>query len=1302
MYSCRSLLCSIIVSSAFFVSPTVANIRLLQSDESGVVIECLVDSLRQVSSPDGGVRIDLPGAGTMYEAGMPQVPVLTALVGIPPGAVVSSAIDGSATCLVPGVDVAICPPRAGSLTASFAPEAVASVGEPAWFRDMRVVQVVFTPVRYSPSLREMKVAERTVVRMRFDRGSSGVPPGRSAGERERAVYEGVVLNSDRALGWLDHPPDRPVEPDAKRTSVDDLSSGIWVKVVIKEEGIYRILGSDLERAGVSVSSVPVATIRLLSGGGEQLPLDIQASRRQTLQEVPILVEDGSDGKLDSDDVILFYGTSVSRWVFDQSARSHVFQSNAYTRENVYWLTYGGERDGLRMPTRNGRLASASARRVGNCTERLREEADQTNRTIGEGVTKSTYYDTWYWEDYEGTTARSHSFLATYPEKGGSVTLRVAVDGIAGGQHGLSVALNSTTAGQINFQGEGWQVFSLPVRGDLNDGLNVLYLRQTVKSTLSLDWFEVEYVRRLTLDRGELKFAAPLWSLPAEFTLGGVPADERLDIFEVSDPFRPARITDYALDAATGAARFQDTLSVVEPHSYVAVVPTRWKRPVSITVAQQRDDLRAVAHGADYIIISPREFADAAEELALWRGSDDRFGAPLKTAVVFVEDIYDQFSWGLFDPTAIRDFVKYAFERWNPAPVFVVLLGDGTYDYKNNTGLSPGNWIPPYEEGESTLDEWYVRVRGNDDLPDLAIGRLSVRTTAEARAVVEKIVEYDRNPEQGVWRNTALLVGDDEKQTRSVIEPEFTKDAEDLSDNFIPRTLDREKVYLMEFEKEGQFKPAAERKFIEKFNKGAVLMSYVGHGNPDVLAHEHVFQTKDVPRLANGRKLPFVYFAASAVGQFDKTSGESLPEALLKATSGGAIGSIGGTRIGYHQSNMMLNRAFYQNLFLGSGTHVPVGLALMRAKPSVFRGVYARGNTQRYSLFGDPATIIGFPESPVSLPRIRQVQALGEVRLSGQITGANGAPLDDFDGNAVLQAFDSATEVNRSIARAVGDVVNFSYLLPGSPIFRSRVPVRGGRFDATFRVPKDVSYGGRFGRISAFLWNDRTTGAGSIDSILVAGTDTTFVADNTGPTIDLGFEGQEFADGDYVSSSPDLVVRIIDRSGINIAGDVGHEIQLGIDDDPGKNVILTDRFVSDSDTSGSLSYRIEKLSGGEHTLEIRAWDNANNSSYKAVRVRIAENDLLLISDVLACPNPATGPMTEFTYNLTQPAARVDVSVYGLSGSLVTRLVGERERGYNFARWDLPDDIANGVYLFKISAQRPKGGSTEAIDKIVIMR
>ena len=227
-------------------------------------------------------------------------------------------------------------------------------------------------------------------------------------------------------------------------------------------------------------------------------------------------------------------------------------------------------------------------------------------------------------------------------------------------------------------------------------------------------------------------------------------------------------------------------------------------------------------GAEYVIITHRDFADAARRLAAWRSSRQGMSA----VVVEVEAVYDRFSGGLVDPAALRNFLAWALQNWQPAPLFVLLLGDGTYDYKNNSNTSRGNWIPPFEDGDSTYDEWYVRVLGQDVFPDMAIGRIPVQTAAAAQVVVEKLIDYESKPLYGPWRNRALVVADDVHHPRFPNRNEryFLDDAERLAAEGLPPDVDVVKHYLANFPLRGLTKPEAAEEFIGLFNQGVLILS----------------------------------------------------------------------------------------------------------------------------------------------------------------------------------------------------------------------------------------------------------------------------------------------------------------------------------------------------------------------------------------------------------------------------------------------------------------------------------------------
>ena len=341
----------------------------------------------------------------------------------------------------------------------------------------------------------------------------------------------------------------------------------------------------------------------------------------------------------------------------------------------------------------------------------------------------------------------------------------------------------------------------------------------------------------------------------------------------------------------------------------------------------------------------------------------------------VQDIYDEFSGGLLDPAAIRNFLAYAAEHWDPAPLFVALIGDGSYDYKNNSALSQGNWIPPFQDGDSTYDEWYTRVVGGDLYPDMAVGRLTVQTAAEADVVVDKIIAYDRAPEVGPWQSRQALVSDDllNRDEPGTVESFFINDSEYMARNVLPNSLDLIKLYIAQFPLEGREKPRARDEFIRLFNTGALTVTYLGHGSFNVLAHESMFLlARDLDKLKNGARLPLFYTAASQVGVFDDPVRISMPEALLKKEDGGVIGMICATRLGWHTTNVQLANQFYGQMYHTGREHVPIGLALFEAKQLLLpRYSHNAARWQHY-----------IPQHSALLALRRSGDALGHAALSG--------------------------------------------------------------------------------------------------------------------------------------------------------------------------------------------------------------------------------------------------------------------------------------------------------------------------------
>ncbi len=1145
----------------------------------------------------------------------------------------------------------------------------AFLGESGVARRQRVVPVAFAPHVEADGTRTLY--DRIVVDLHVT-GGDGTRVADPWGEE---FYRGVLINPEQAKNWRLPLKQRPARKAA-------LQEGTWLRISVLEEGMYRISGADLEAAGVSLSDVDPASLRLHYGGGEALPIH-EINPPQVMPEVGLVVEDGGDGRLDADDFVLFWAESASRWEYAPDSRSYQYRHNLYTHENAYWLGFGGGVEGQRAEQRSGALAASDPQQPTSYRVRIHEEAEQFVLLQLFSI-KSGY--TWYWEDFRGN-ARNFPVVVRQaaPEP---VAVRLGFIGIPKTQPRFSVRWNEATIGTA--------IFAIPeqppsrryVASDTmwaalgaQEGLNHLGIFHS-GNPCRLDWYEVEYSRGFVAERGELLFNYPLTGT-TEFRLAGF-ADEQPRVFEVSAGL--AEIVDFAYDAQDGTVIFQDRPGDV-PRQYAVGGPATWKRPVRIEL-DLPGNLTTGAWGADWVAIYHRDFRAAAERLAQWRAADARFGRPMRAAAIDVQDIYDEFSGGLLDPTAIRNFLAYAAEHWNPAPMFVALVGDGSYDYKNNSSISQGNWIPAFQDGDSTYDEWYTRVVGGDLFPDMAIGRLTVQTAAEADVVVDKIIDYDRAPEVGPWQSRMALVSDDllNRDHPDKVESYFIHDSEYMARHVLPKELDLIKLYTGQFPLEGQEKPRAREEFIRLFNKGSLTLTYLGHGTYDRLSHEWMFfLSRDLDKLNNGGRLPLFFTAASQVGVFDDPVRLSIPEGLLLKEDGGVIGMICATRIGYHHTNVQLANQFYWQMFHTERKHVPIGLALTEAKqlllpkydpstPKEFR------NIQRYSLFGDPATRLAIPRFQVQVAVADSLRALGEVAIAGQVLDTAGEPATAYEGQVWLQAFDSSEE---------SDLEGYTYVQTGAPIFRGRFPVAEGRFRAAFRVPKDITYGGENGRISAYSWSDASPAAfGSVDSLVLAGTAEGVETDVEGPEISLHFEG---AKGNTIPRQTVLLASIADPSGINITGETGHEIELAIDDEL---FTLTELYsVQGGDyRQGVIEFPLPELEIGKHEIRLKAWDNFNNSSRTTTTVKVADDDEgdAGLANVLFYPNPMRDG-GYFTYELEETVRTVQIEVFSLAGRLIERLDGQTLAGYNQVAWTPPAELANGAYIYRIEAEWESGAA-----------
>jgi hypothetical protein len=1180
------------------------------------------------------------------------------------------------------------------------------ISAPTTIRGRQIVSVRINPVTPFGIYAEVEV------HLAFELGRAITATAAASDPGFERVFKKAIANWDAARNW-------PVAE--RKLSTTQAASAIgtglgasdqWYKITVNQTSLYQITGAQLEAAGISLTGLSSDSIRLFNGGGLQLPVD-NGSELPTLREVAILVLDGGDDQFGASDRFVFYGEAVDRWRF-RSGYSTEWVNNRYTSENVYWLAVTGTFPDppQRMQETDGSLSGVVDTTISTVRQKAHAEQDRIiSREVGGHI--RDYYN-WFWTD----STRLRLYVSTPGAMAGD-SATVFVDARTGGADGFMTAtVNGEPASPRSRDAFGCRFATYDLTG-LSGALNELVLMLDSVNAAGgippyLNYVEVDYLGTLLPSNNRLLFDAGVFDGRAEFqVVDGFSASPT--VFSITDPLRPVIVSGY--ERAGGLVRFRYDLSSGQPNTFLAAPVSTAQAPLAIRSAAPADLLVATPQ-TDLIIVTPRQFVSALDEYVSYRRSPGH-----TISVVAVEDIMDNFGFGLYDPTAIRNFLKYAYTSWpSPAPSAVLFVGDANYDFRGHLDFSVPNYVPTYIRATDFTcgDDNYVYfgnfglldgdtsfVHSGDRGYDMMTARWPVSSVDQIDVIVAKIKSYESASTLGSWRTRVVLVADDEFSGNITGETYHTTQTETLEKQRVPRRFTRDKIYLWEYPFVNRRKPAVNERIIGAFNEGALVVNYVGHGNPDVWSHESVFdRASDIPRLNNFQRLPLVYVASCAIGFFDDPSREGMAEDLLSLAGGGAIGVVSATRLVYSGPNASFNQDVYAQLF--GADSLTINEALFAAKLArQYPGPRPVENDRAYVYMGDPYLRLGIPalrveftESPDSLI------ALGRCHVAGRLVDADGQPVLR-DGTIEVTACDSD---RRRIHYTDGTPIE--YYVGGAGIFRGSATVADGEFAFDFVVPLDISYGGAAARISTYAVLEDVDGLGVVDSLRIS-QGVAEVADSAGPAIVIGIVGRSgFADGGTATTRDRLQIMLTDSSGLNLTGSVGHGITLTIDDNADLALNLTDLFAYDKDsyTTGSLTWGLEALSPGDHRIKIKAWDNANNVSIVSFNLTVVDGGITAIRDLLNFPNPM-GEVTTFYFELTAPAEQFNLDIFTLSGRRVWSFSRPGMSADSYPNSDIQitwdgrdadgDRVATGVYVYKVTAVPSTGETVEQFGKIVVL-
>lgn len=1315
------------------------DLKILDSSDRGVTIQFSPKIERIDTIKLNGLdyyKIYTKQASFMGNPGEPLIPVRTIHVGLPLESQVNTTIvsveshEVNGKLLpVPAIDASgsyqYDTQSASYQSSDFFPLQIITADEGGFIRDQRIVSVKLSSLQFVGNLDRIKIFDKIIIRIDF-LWEGGRSIEMQSFVEDAEFYRGIIVNFDHSKKWL-----KKHFKTVKRAQSSFLERD-WYKIPVRQEGIYKISGSDLSKVGIDITAIKPSSIQIFNNGGKELPTSLNISRPDSLIENAIRVVDlNNDGKFDNNDYLLFYGKSVNNWEpLENSESFYQHYINHYTTENIYWLTWDNNKTGKRMENKNS--ASVPGLNAATYFWGLYFNEDEFNNYLNSGFH-------WFGRLMVGNSEQRYSVNLPHPNnQDNNIYFRFRFLCVTSGTHNFAIFINNqplinfTASGGYNLVTREFQGTALLSESGYNT-LTIKYAGGSTESQAYIDWFEFQYQKQFVADDHYLIFNQPADGFQ-KYQITNFQNDQ-IEVYDITDWSNVQLIIDPEI--SSGTVTFGDNVSGLPNHKYIALTPEAFLQPEKIEPAVFAD-LRNSISGADFIIITHSDFYDAILPLKYHREIYDT----LKTEVIKISDIFNEFSWGLFDPIAIRDFIKYTFENWNPVPKYVLLGGDGDYDYKNIKSNLDKNWIPPYQTSElhennnRTKDDFFVSVSGDDSSPDLAIGRFPVQTADEMKNVVEKIINYETSPiwqpnqdySLDDWRNSITMVADDvyhnyENQNETM----HTRDAENIIEYYIPDSFNKEKIYLIDYpairepSTSGFRKPAATEALLKRINSGTLILNYIGHGAPDIWADERLLlESRDIDRIQNSERLALWVAATCDFGRFDDPMEQGMAEKLFASGEGGGIAFLTSARLAYASDNTELNRKFYQQLFKGNfGASERLGIALLRAKISNYNSV----NDQKYHLFGDPTMRLATPRFASNITSIQPdtLKALSETKITGQIIN-NNVLWNDFEGKALLKIFDSKT--NKIYTTDFGS--QLSYVSQGKAIFRGTVHVEQGQFEAKFIVPKDITYGGHLGRISIYFASEQLHGSGYLDSIPVGGT--AVVQDTEGPLIKIGFADQNFVDNNAVSDKSILEVEIADSiSGVNIAGDIGHHITMVVDENENEAIILTDLFnyYEGNFKAGKVRYDLSNykkitydqnnniieqygLLPGEHSITIKAWDNFNNSSLATANFTIVSDEILSISNVFNYPNPFSHSTT-FLYAINHPS-QIKIKIYTVAGRLIETIANPHSAvGLNQISWEGRDndgnELANGVYLYKIIAtanHSDKALKDEYIGKLVIAR
>jgi hypothetical protein len=983
-------------------------VEVVAEDENSITLALYTDSFLAQSVYAQGMEYERLTIndyvhGYTSEVGKPELPLKGVLVDIPAGktaklSILQTEAETHAGYQIFPVPVNIADEQQDGAAASsvaesfviddeayttdaFYPQAAAQLAQVFVVREQKKQQVVFYPFSFNPATGELRQYRKIKLRIDYvdDLFAKADVPAASAWQVPVAQpASGDLSGQLSSIGTLAMAFGasplivNPLSPAL--SSVEVVLSALWsppdtgsssaYKIFVAQEGIYRIDAAFLNSFGIDPATIDLQTVRLYYLG----------------EQIAILVNDAdSPGSFDADDYIEFYAKPVA------------VEYSKYAAQNTYWLvTAAAGGFAKRMVTVDGTPTGGPL--ATSHSALVHAEDDDIYVRLAPGPDDM---DRWYFGDLVPAAAPAVPFELATPNAVGPGSLTISLWGYFDTDHELEVWVNDIFYGTFYWSGIAFYQVNLSGT-NFTETTTVKLGCNSTDDGLIVDYFQASYPQSFSAVNDSLSFSHPGGH---RYIVDDFSTDE-LRIFDISDPADVAQVSHFEISGSSPfSVEFEPPPSGATD-TYLMISADSYKTPLGV-IEDAASNLADTQNGADYILITHKDIG--------WDGR----GAPyqwltnlvalreaqgLRVKVVKVGDIYDEFSYGMPGAEAIRNFLSYAYSSWQPpAPQYVLLLGDSTYDFKDNYNWGTINYVPTDTVftdymGETVTDETFVTISGDDALADMYIGRLAAQSAADAAVMVAKIIAYESGLNTGSWQKNVVLIADDQSEAYEAVFESTNEAAAAL----LPSKMVAKKGYLNDYLLSSDLRTDISN----WINEGALIVNYSGHGAMLQLADEVVFIDTDVNSLSNSGKYPFFISMSCLSGWFafmDIYSGEqapSLAEVLVQTADKGAVAALMPTGTTTPAGQSILNSALFEAFFVNDIR--TLGPAIAAAKQTLLANgdAYFEQISKTFLLFGDPALTlkIPLPRMPSGVKAYRYAD--GKVRIVWEA-------VKDANGNAVL-------------------------------------------------------------------------------------------------------------------------------------------------------------------------------------------------------------------------------------------------------------------------------------------------------------